>query len=171
MSFARQTLRYREQGERGGHPNGTENEPTMNTRRENGKRILVVEDEPDFAALIASWLQEHGYEVFVADNGEEALSQVRQGPPDLITLDIHLPRKSGLLFYRQMKSDPRHRSIPVLVVTGLTRNDRDWDNFIRTFLEVDHLPPPQGYLEKPVDQQGLIDLVNRVLSADHASHA
>jgi len=62
------------------------------------KRVLVVEDEPDFAAFMASLLCGLGYSVVTARDGEEALSQVQACPPDAITLDIQMPRKSGLLF-------------------------------------------------------------------------
>jgi CheY-like chemotaxis protein len=98
--------------------------------------VLVVEDEPDFAALMSAFLERHGYATILAANGEEAMVLIRENPPDLVTLDIQMPRCSGLLFYRQMKSDPSLRRTPVVVVTGLTRGDRAMENFIRSFLEV-----------------------------------
>ena len=135
----------------------------MTDQQRSRNRILVVEDEPDFAAFMASLLRGLGYRVDTAHDGEEALSRVQACPPDAITLDVQMPRKSGLLFYRQLKSQEALRAIPVIVVTGLPREDPDWDGFIHTFLDVDHLPHPEAYLEKPVEPDALARLISEVL--------
>lgn len=129
------------------------------------KNVLVVEDEPDFAALIASVLRKQGYEVAIACDGEEALKEVNRSAPDLITLDIQMPRKGGLHFFREMKSHDEFRRIPVVVITGVTRGDPDMETLLQSFLEVDHVPAPEARLEKPFDNQELIDIVARALAA------
>jgi CheY-like chemotaxis protein len=136
----------------------------VDQQSEKGQRVLVVDDEPEFAELVAQLLLAAGYEVAVAFDGEAALAQVRACAPDLITLDIRMPRKSGLLFYRQIKSREAYRHIPVIVITGLIRDDRDWENFIRSFLEVDHLPRPQAYMDKPFEEEELLEVVEKVLN-------
>ncbi len=65
------------------------------------KHLLIVEDELDFAGLIEAVLRSDGYSTTVSLNGEDALEQARYWPPDLVTLDIEMPRKSGLFFYRK----------------------------------------------------------------------
>jgi len=137
----------------------------MTDQRQSRRHVLVVDDEPDFAALMESILRAQGYSVSVAGNGDKAQQQVRARRPDAITLDIQMPKKSGLLFYRQMKSDEVLKDIPVIVVTGLTSQDMDWDSFIHSFLDVDHLPHPEAYLDKPVDR----DEVAKVLCELFAS--
>ncbi|OHB69927.1 MAG: hypothetical protein A2V70_02415 [Planctomycetes bacterium RBG_13_63_9] len=127
------------------------------------KHVLVVEDEPDFAALLRSILLKAGYTVATAYNCEDALSQVRKRKPDLITLDIQMPRKSGLLFYRELKANTAFREMPVVVVTALTRNDIDMESIIRSFLETDHLPHPEAYVEKPVDGPRFLRTVHDAL--------
>jgi CheY-like chemotaxis protein len=112
---------------------------------------LVVEDEADYADLLAEWLREDGYEVDTAVDGIEAFQLLRSRRPDVITLDMQMPRKGGVEFYRELKSNHNLRDVPVIVVTGLTVDDRDIETFIRTFLDVAHLPMPDAYLEKPVD--------------------
>ena len=112
---------------------------------------LVVEDERDYAELLAALLEEDGYCVEYAVDGMDALEHVRDRKPDVITLDIQMPRNSGAQFYRELKSDPRYAEVPVVVVTGITKDDPDMENFVRAFLEVEHLPMPDAYLEKPVD--------------------
>jgi CheY-like chemotaxis protein len=129
-------------------------------------RALVVEDDPDYAALLAGMLQDAGYSVRTALDGECALKEVRAQRPDVITLDIQMPRKSGLLFYRQLKSNPEFRAIPVVVVTGITRDDRDTEVFVHTFLEVEHLPSPAAYIEKPVGADELLGTVRASLQAE-----
>ena len=111
---------------------------------------LVVEDDLDYATLLASMLQQDGYSVRTALDGERALAVVCAQRPDIITLDLQMPLKSGLLFYRQLKSNREFREIPVVVVTGITRDDREMEIFVHTFLKVGHLPAPAAYLEKPV---------------------
>ena len=132
---------------------------------ETKKRALIVEDDADFANLIETILKEQGFATSVSFNGEDALDQLRYSPPDLVTLDIEMPRKSGLFFYRKMKSDPACRHIPVIVITGLTRDDKDVENLILSFLEVQHIPSPAAYVEKPFRAKQLIDTVNRVCAA------
>jgi CheY-like chemotaxis protein len=127
------------------------------------KHILIVEDEPDFAALVESTLKTKGYSTAMAYNGEEAFSRVCEKRPDLITLDIQMPRKTGVLFYRQLKSNTAFRNIPVLVITGLTRDDREMENMIHTLMQSERVPSPDGFLEKPIDGQNLISVVENFL--------
>ena len=136
--------------------------------QETPKRVLVVEDLADFAALMESMLRGLGYDVAIACDGEEALSQAQACPPDLITLDIQMPRKSGPLFYRQLKSLEALRNIPVIVVTGLTRDDPEWDGIIHSLLEVEHLPQPEAYLDKPVDRDTLASVIDEALAGRQA---
>jgi len=127
------------------------------------RHVLVVDDEPDFAALMEVMLRGLGYDVSVVHDGEEALARVRACPPDAITLDLRMPRKSGLLFYRELKSVEGYRHVPVVIVTGRARN-RDWEYFIRAFLEAGDLPAPDGYVDKPVDREQLKAVLRKVLA-------
>jgi len=140
----------------------------MTDQQQAPRRVLVVEDEADFAALMASMLRGLGYNVSIAFDGIEALSQVQTDAPDAITLDIQMPRKSGALFYRQLKSQEALRDIPVIVVTGLIRDDPDWNAMIRAFLDVEHLPQPDAYLDKPVDRDALAGLLSDVFAERRA---
>ncbi len=133
-------------------------------QQQTPRRVLVVEDEADFAALMESMLRGLRYDVGIAYDGAEALSQVQASAPDVITLDIRMPNKSGALFYRQLKSQEALRNIPVIVVTGLRRDDPDWDGIIRSFLEVENVPQPDAYLDKPVDRDVLGKLIEEVLA-------
>lgn len=128
------------------------------------RHVLIVEDEPDFAALLQSILQNAGYTAATAYNSEGALAQVRSTRPDVITLDMQMPRESGAMFYRKLKKDDKLRDIPVVVVTGITRDDTDMKTLVRSLLEPDNVPHPEAYVEKPVDGPSLLQTVEDVLS-------
>lgn len=82
------------------------------------KHILIVEDERDLSDLLAYNLQKAGYETDVAADGAAAIRQVRAAPPDLIVLDVMLPKLSGLEVAREIRRDPRTAQIPLLMVTA-----------------------------------------------------
>ena len=128
------------------------------------KHVLVVDDEPDFAALLRSILVTAGYTVTTAHDCDHALAQARRHKPDIITLDIQMPRKSGVVFYHKLKKDNAFRDVPVVVVTGLT-HDKEMENLIHSLLEPDRLPPPQAYVEKPVDGPRFLETIEEALSS------
>ncbi|MBU0513200.1 MAG: response regulator, partial [Proteobacteria bacterium] len=88
------------------------------TRQPN--RVLVVDDEPRNLELLEAMLTPLGYEVILADGGEKALQMVREGPPDVILLDIMMPAMDGYEVCRRLKADEGTREIPVIFVTAMT---------------------------------------------------
>ena len=82
--------------------------------------VLNVDDEPDNLALLHDALDESGYTVFVATNGETALQRVRQNPPDIVLLDALMPGIDGFEVCRHLKQDAASQHIPVIFMTGLT---------------------------------------------------
>jgi CheY-like chemotaxis protein len=122
-----------------------------------GKRILVVDDEPDVVTYLSSVLKDNGYETFEASNGEEAMAIVKDKRPDLITLDITMPEMTGVKAYRTLKEDAELCKIPVVMVTGVTH---DFKQFISSRTQV---PAPEGYLEKPVTPEALLNEVKRLI--------
>ena len=121
------------------------------------KTVLVVDDEPDVVAYYSALLNDSGYQTLEALDAEQALEHVRTGHPDLITLDISMPEMSGVRAYRTLKADESLSRIPVVIVTGLAH---DFKQFISTRRQV---PPPEGYLEKPVDAQNLLAEIKRLI--------
>ncbi len=81
-------------------------------------RIVVVEDEPDIAEVIAYNLRRESFEVFTAPDGERGLDLVRQHLPELVLLDLMLPGMDGLEVCRQLKDDPQTSAIPIIMVTA-----------------------------------------------------
>jgi two-component system, cell cycle response regulator DivK len=82
------------------------------------KRILVVEDQPDNRQILRDLLENAGYEMIEAENGEEALTAAAAHKPDLILMDIQLPLLDGYEATRRIKADPALRATPIIVVTS-----------------------------------------------------
>jgi CheY-like chemotaxis protein len=85
---------------------------------ENPPRILVVEDVPLVRAVLAMRLESEGFTVIIARDGVEALDQARNGQPDLVLLDLMLPRLSGERVCQELRGDPRTRTLPIVVLSA-----------------------------------------------------
>ena len=122
------------------------------------KKILVIDDDPDIVLYLSTLLQDNGYATVTAANGQEGIDQVRAERPDIILLDITMPEKSGVRFYRDVRENDELKSIPVIMVTGVME---EFKKFIHTRRQV---PPPDGYVQKPVNNDELLKLVAEVLA-------
>jgi CheY-like chemotaxis protein len=128
---------------------------------ETGLSVLVVDDEADVRSYLKSALEDAGFAVQTASDGREALEMIRQAPPDLISLDLVMPRHSGAKLHRELQRDPRLAKIPVLIVTGHAR-----DELGRTDFEELTLSGPGVYLEKPVSPASYVAAVRRLLGLE-----
>ena len=88
------------------------------------KRILVVDDEPDVRNFLAACIEDAGFVVETAKDGVEALEKIEASPPDLMTLDMVMPRKSGIAVIRTLRENERYKSLPVIVITAHARMQR-----------------------------------------------
>ena len=82
-------------------------------------RILVVDDEPDFAAIVQRNLEKEGFEVDVAYDGVEGMEKVADNPPDAIVLDVMMPEKDGYEMCSELKADEKYADIPVVMLTAV----------------------------------------------------
>ena len=91
-----------------------------------GKRVLLIEDEPNIIEAISFILSRDGFTVHIHEDGETAVDRVMATPPDMIILDVMLPGRSGYDILRDLRADPRTKDLPVLMLTarGQTK-DRD----------------------------------------------
>jgi len=83
------------------------------------KRILIVDDEPDFCLIVQGQLEKEGFEVDVAYNGVEGIEKVQANPPDAIVLDVMMPEKDGYEVCKELKEDEKFCDIPVLLLTAV----------------------------------------------------
>ena len=132
----------------------------------NKKKILILDDEPHVVTYLETLLHDNGYETVSASNGKEGMEQIeRGGKPDLVCLDISMPEQSGIRFYRDLKADPELSSIPVVVVTAVTGYGGDPEPFDRFLGTRKQIPPPDGFLSKPIDQQEFLDTLEGLLAS------
>ncbi len=139
------------------------------------KKILIVDDEPDQRTFLITVAEENGYESMSAKDGVEGLELVRKEKPDLVLLDLMMPRKSGITMFQEMRKDETLSHIPVIIVTGVSEvTGVDFRNFIlrqplkdeKKFLSTTGLTEytvPNNYLEKPVDPDELIKAIKEIL--------
>jgi two-component system alkaline phosphatase synthesis response regulator PhoP len=118
------------------------------------KRILIVDDEPDLVETLRFPLEMEGYQVLVADNGEMGLNLARKERPDLIILDLMLPKLDGYKVCRLLKFDERFKEIPVLMVTAKTQEK---DRLLGKETGADE------YITKPFDIEKLLEKVKTYL--------
>lgn len=83
------------------------------------KRILVVDDEPDFASIVQADLEKEGYDVEVAYNGAEGLEKVKSNPPHAIVLDVMMPEMDGYELCKLLKGDDAYCNIPIVLLTAV----------------------------------------------------
>jgi len=122
------------------------------------KTVLIIDDEPDTLTYFSNLLEDNGFAIVTAENGAEAIARVRESMPDLITLDITMPETSGVRCYRDLREHEAWRNIPVIIVTGIAED-------FRTFISSrKHVPPPDGYLSKPIDEEEFLGMVRRLLT-------
>jgi DNA-binding response OmpR family regulator len=121
----------------------------------NPKKILVVDDEPDLVETVRYPLEMEGYQVLVAYNGEDGLNQARKDGPDLIILDLMLPKLDGYKVCRLLKFDERYKHIPVLMLTAKTQEK---DRLLGKETGAD------DYMTKPFDIDKLLEKVKFYLS-------
>jgi two-component system alkaline phosphatase synthesis response regulator PhoP len=83
------------------------------------KRILVVDDQLDFAGIVQQNLEKEGFEVEVAYDGDEGLEKVKANPPDAIVLDVMMPGKDGYQVCSELKADAQYAEIPIILLTAV----------------------------------------------------
>ena len=118
------------------------------------KRVLIVEDERDMAELIALRLTDEGYLIEHAYDGQEGLAKIRADKPDLVLLDIFLPKMSGIEVLREVRQDPRVRLTPVIIVTA---RGEETDVIVGLQLGAD------DYVPKPFNSSLLLARMDAVL--------
>jgi len=119
------------------------------------KRILLVDDEPDVVKVVKFRLEENNYEVLVAVDGQEALEKARKENPDLIILDLMLPKMDGYKVCRMLKFDEKYKHIPIIMFTA---RGQDLDK------KVGYDVGANEYIIKPFEPQVLLGKIKDLLA-------
>ena len=128
-----------------------------------GKTVLSVDDEDHIREFVSTVLEENGYTPIQATNGEEAMDTIRQQKPDLIIMDILMPKQSGIRLYRELKTSESFKDIPVIIYSGVAKRTALRAQAAQAETSGGSVPDPDAYLEKPVTPERLAATVRKVL--------
>lgn len=132
------------------------------TPTESKKKILIVDDEPDIRNFLSACLEDAGFLVNTAKDGIEALEKVAADPPDLITLDLVMPRRSGVWVIRELQKNEQWTKIPVIVITAHARDEFGTDE-IKALSAFTANMRPRYTIEKPVTPEKIVRAIRDVL--------
>ncbi|MCP4566182.1 MAG: response regulator [FCB group bacterium] len=125
-------------------------------------KVLIIDDEPDVSTYLEMALQANGFEAQVANSVDDGMEKLDRFCPDLICLDIMMPKKSGLTFYTHLRGGDNRKHIPVIIISGVT-TDGEFD--IHSFVPDDEIPPPECFFEKPIDVEEFVRTVKRLIKS------
>ena len=120
-------------------------------------KILVVDDEPDIVEIITFTLESKGHEITAAKDGAEGIEQVKKDEPDLIILDVMMPKMNGMQVVDYLRNKEQYNHIPIIMLTATTQYSRKPDEEWRKKIGV------EDYISKPFEPIDLITRVDKVL--------
>jgi DNA-binding response OmpR family regulator len=121
----------------------------------NKKRILLVDDEKDLVYAVTLQLEANNFEVLLAYDGQEALDKVHREKPDLIILDLMLPKIDGFKVCRMLKFDEKYKHIPIILFSARAQeSDKEIGKEVRA----------DSYITKPFDSEELLGKIKELLS-------
>ena len=124
-------------------------------------KILVVDDDPDIVEAVRAILEAHSHQVVAASNGEEGLAKLKEERPDLMILDLLMPKMDGFAVLKELQ-DPRrskYSNVPILILTSVREDASRRRYELETGLELNF----DDYVEKPLDPHTLVERVGKLL--------
>jgi CheY-like chemotaxis protein len=131
------------------------------------KKVLIVDDEPDVVTYLTLLLENDGYTVYSASSAGEGFDLVEIVEPDLVCLDIMMPKQLGLSLYEKMKRKDKLKNIPVLIISGVI-SEQDFE--FRKLVPDNSIPPPQEYMEKPIKRELFLKTVAGLIGGDRVDN-
>ena len=123
------------------------------------KRILVVDDEPDFCAIVQGQLEKEGFAVELAYDGVQGLEKVQANPPDAIVLDVMMPEMDGYEMCNKLKSDEKYVDIPIILLTAVASHVTSTRYSHRDGMSTE----ADDYIAKPASAEEIVDSIKRLL--------
>lgn len=126
------------------------------------RKLVVLDDNTTIIMLVRTKLSANGFEVLSAYNGETGLALIRESCPDLVLLDIMMPRMNGFEVFEAMKADELTKDIPVIFLTASGRREDE-----KRAMDMG----AHSFLTKPFSPSNLLDIVNKVIQKNTPSHS
>lgn len=128
------------------------------------RTAVIIDDELDMTHYLSSILEEHDFEVFTANDGKTGETLIREKMPNLILLDLMMPGRTGIQLFTKLRGDSTTKEIPLVMVTGIKEElNIDWGSIVDNL----RARKPDGFVEKPINPQGLMQVINGVLSGEN----
>ncbi len=127
------------------------------------KKVLIVDDDPDVRLFSVTVLEENGYTPLEAEDGESGLKMIKAEKPDLVILDVLMPRQSGVRLYRELKTARALKDVKIIILSGIAKKTFLRSQKALTEFGGAQIPEPEIYLEKPVEPDELADVIKKVL--------
>jgi DNA-binding response OmpR family regulator len=151
-------------------------------RKVMSKRVLVVDDDENTIKFLSVALRENGYEPITALDGDEGFRRVEDSSPNLIVLDVMMPKRSGFVLFKQLRRKEEYKQIPVIMLTAVAdvleedESHAGDDTFERPFdslreslkrtivqMREEGLVRPEMFIDKPIDPEELIEAVRKLI--------
>ncbi len=147
------------------------------------KQVLVVDDDHNAVKFLTVVLSEHGYDPVSACDGSDGLEKIKEAKPDLIILDVMMPKKSGFVLFKQLRKSDEFKDIPVLMLTGAAEvlgdmedakedtDEKPYDSLREALKKAiremrdEGLIKPEMFVDKPVDPDSFIARVRELIGS------
>lgn len=146
------------------------------------KRVLVVDDDENTRRFLSVALEANGYEAVTAEDGDDGFQKVQEVKPDLILLDVMMPKKTGFVLFKQLRRKDEFKDIPVIMLTAVAEvleedeSQAEGETMERPFdslrdslrkaiakMRDEGLVKPEVFMDKPIDPENLIEEVKRLI--------
>jgi DNA-binding response OmpR family regulator len=145
------------------------------------KRVLVVDDDANTRKFLSVALQENGYEPVAAEDGRDGLKKIEEEKPDLVILDVMMPKKTGFVLFKQLRRDEKYKDLPVIMLTGVSEvladldeksddtHERPYDSLREALRKTiqqmrdEGLVKPDMFIDKPIDPELVISKVRELI--------
>ena len=131
------------------------------------KRILVVDDEPDIRDFLSTCVEDAGFQVQTAFDGQDALEKIEKRIPDLITLDLAMPRMTGGQLMKKLRENQKWSKIPVIIITAHAKDEMG-QNEVKELKSKKLISDPQYIIEKPITPLKLVSGISKILNVEPA---
>jgi CheY-like chemotaxis protein len=128
------------------------------------RKVLVVDDELDMRTFLTTLLETSGFKPLAAQDGQQGLEMARSNKPALIIMDVMMPKESGITLYRELRSSPDLKDIPVILLTAVSKRTFFHSQKVLDEYKGESIPEPTAYFEKPPDPDELLETVRKCLA-------
>lgn len=135
------------------------------------KTLLIVDDEPDVRNFLSACAEDAGFIVATAVDGEDALAKVQSINPDLMTLDMVMPKKSGYKVLKELRAMEKYAELPVIVITAHANDELGSEDMQKLYTTLSGPSAPKFTLEKPITPAKLMQAIAGILEVDLAASA